>query len=78
MLYVASIGGPAAAKVIKAEIHPIKDAAGGSARDRMAALQGILAAKAMGQTPEEPIRFERDLAEAGEAQALSPLSASSR
>jgi nitrogen fixation protein NifX len=68
VLYVASIGGPAAAKVIKAEIHPIKDAAGGSARDRMVALQGILAAKpppwlakAMGQTPEERIRFERDL-----------------
>lgn len=68
VLYVASIGGPAAAKVIKAEIHPIKDAAGGSARDRMIALQGILAAKpppwlakAMGQTPEERIRFERDL-----------------
>ena len=68
VLYVASIGGPAAAKVIKAEIHPIKDAAGGSARDRMVALQGILAAKpppwlakVMGQTPEERIRFERDL-----------------
>lgn len=74
VLYVASIGGPAAAKVIKAEIHPIKDAAGGSARDRMVALQGVLAAKpppwlakVMGQTPEERIRFERDLAEAGEA-----------
>jgi nitrogen fixation protein NifX len=76
VLYVASIGGPAAAKVIKAEIHPIKDAAGGNARDRMVALQGVLAAKpppwlakVMGQTPEERIRFERDLAEAGEAQA---------
>jgi nitrogen fixation protein NifX len=67
VLYVASIGGPAAAKVVKAEIHPIKDAAGGSARDRMVALQGILAAKpppwlakVMGQAPEERIRFERD------------------
>ena len=76
VLYVASIGGPAAAKVIKAEIHPIKDAAGGNARDRMVALQGVLAAKpppwlakVMGQAPEERIRFERDLAEAGEAQA---------
>jgi len=76
VLYVASIGGPAAAKVIKAEIHPIKDAAGGSARDRMVALQGVLAAKpppwlakVMGQTPEERPRFERDLVEAGEAQA---------
>ncbi len=67
VLYVASIGGPAAAKVVKAEIHPIKDAAGGSARERMVALQGVLAtkpppwlAKVMGQTPEERIRFERD------------------
>jgi nitrogen fixation protein NifX len=66
VLYVASIGGPAAAKVVKAEIHPIKDAAGGSARDRVVALQAILAdkpppwlAKAMGQTPAERIRFER-------------------
>lgn len=65
VLYVASIGGPAAAKVVKADIHPIQDAGGGSARERMAALQRILAhkpppwlAKAMGQTPEERIRFE--------------------
>jgi nitrogen fixation protein NifX len=67
VLYVASIGGPAAAKVVKAEIHPIKDPAGGSARDRMVALQQVLGAKpppwlakVMGQTPEERIRFERD------------------
>jgi nitrogen fixation protein NifX len=65
VLYVASIGGPAAAKVVKADIHPIKDAAGGNARDRMVALQRILAdkpppwlAKVMGQRPEERIRFE--------------------
>jgi len=65
VLYVASIGGPAAAKVVKEDIHPIKDAAGGSARDRMVALQRILAdkpppwlAKVMGQSPEERIRFE--------------------
>lgn len=64
VLYVASIGGPAAAKVVKADIHPIQDAGGGSARERMAALQRILAhkpppwlAKAMGQRPEERIRF---------------------
>lgn len=67
VLYVASIGGPAAAKVVKAEIHPIKDATGGSARARMVALQGVLAAKpppwlakVMGQTPQERIRFGRD------------------
>jgi len=71
VLYVASIGGPAAAKVVKTDIHPIKDAAGGSARERMVALQGILGdkpppwlAKVMGQTPEERIRFEREESEA--------------
>jgi len=76
VLYVASIGGPAAAKVVKTDIHPIKDAAGGSARDRMAALQRILAdkpppwlAKAMGQTPEERARFERPVLEGAEESA---------
>jgi nitrogen fixation protein NifX len=67
VLYVASIGGPAAAKVIKKEIHPIKDAEGGSTRERMLSLQSILAekappwlAKAMGHAPEERVRFEWD------------------
>jgi hypothetical protein len=41
-----SHGGPAAAKVVKADVHPIKDDAGGSARERMVALQGVLASKA--------------------------------
>ncbi|MBK1640799.1 dinitrogenase iron-molybdenum cofactor biosynthesis protein [Chromatium okenii] len=65
VLYVASIGGPAAAKVIKRDIHPIKDDQGGSARERMRALQQILAnkappwlAKAMGFAPEARVRFE--------------------
>ena len=65
VLYVASIGGPAAAKVIKLDIHPIKDAAGGSARERMIKLQDVLSnkappwlAKVMGKAPEERIRFE--------------------
>jgi nitrogen fixation protein NifX len=73
VLYVASIGGPAAAKVIKLDIHPIKDAAGGSARERMVRLQEILSnkappwlAKAMGKTPEERIRFELASEELGE------------
>ncbi|WP_295389617.1 dinitrogenase iron-molybdenum cofactor biosynthesis protein [uncultured Thiodictyon sp.] len=66
VLYVASIGGPAAAKVIKLDIHPIKDAAGGSARERMVRLQETLShqappwlAKVMGMAPQERIRFER-------------------
>lgn len=71
VLYVASIGGPAAAKVIKRDIHPIKDADGGSARERMIALQRILAgkappwlAKAMGHAPEARVRFEQEESEA--------------
>jgi len=65
ILYVASIGGPATAKVIKLDIHPIKDSVGGSARERMVRLQAALAqsappwlAKVMGKPPQERIRFE--------------------
>ena len=65
LLYVASIGGPAAAKVIKADIHPIKDPKGGSARERIRALQKVLGdkpppwlAKVMGHHAEERVRFE--------------------
>jgi len=71
VLYVASIGGPAAAKVVKAAIHPIKDPKGGSARERIVALQQVLKSKAppwiakvMGHTPEERVRFEREEADA--------------
>jgi len=71
VLYVASIGGPAAAKVVKANVHPIKYPNGGSARERVGALQKVLGnkappwlAKAMGQSPEERIRFETTEAEA--------------
>jgi nitrogen fixation protein NifX len=67
VLYLASIGAPAAAKVVKAGIHPIKDPKGGSARDRILALQEVLGskappwlAKAMGRAPEERVRFERE------------------
>ncbi len=67
LLYVASIGGPAAAKVVKVDVHPIKDPDGGPARERMRALQRVLAGKAppwlakvMGQTAVERIRFQRE------------------
>ncbi|MCF7990530.1 MAG: dinitrogenase iron-molybdenum cofactor biosynthesis protein [Thiohalocapsa sp.] len=66
VLYVASIGGPAAAKVVKREIHPIKFPDGGDARARIAALQQVLAdktppwlAKIMGHDADERVRFER-------------------
>lgn len=71
VLYVASIGGPAAAKVVKADVHPIKIPDGGSARERIAALQQVLAAKpppwlakAMGFVAEDRVRFEREETEA--------------
>jgi nitrogen fixation protein NifX len=71
VLYVASIGGPAAAKVVKTGIHPIKDPKGGPARARILALQEILddkappwLAKIMGRTPEERVRFEREESDA--------------
>ncbi len=72
VLYVVSIGGPAAAKVIKQEIHPIKFPNGGDARVAVAELRKTLErnpppwlAKIMGKSAEERVRFEReeDLAE---------------
>jgi nitrogen fixation protein NifX len=58
LVYVVSIGGPAAAKVVKHEIHPVKMVNGGEARLLMGELQSILAgtpppwlAKVMGKTP---------------------------
>lgn len=42
ILYVQSIGGPAAAKVVRAGVHPIKVAQAGSARQQLARLQQAL------------------------------------
>lgn len=65
VLYVASIGGPAAAKVVKAGVHPMKIPNGGSIRDLLAQLQEVLAsspppwlAKAMGLAESERVRFD--------------------
>jgi nitrogen fixation protein NifX len=70
VLFVASIGGPAAAKVVRAGVHPIKYPAGGNARERMQALQAAIVdapppwlAKAMGHDEESRVRFEREAAE---------------
>jgi nitrogen fixation protein NifX len=70
VLYCASIGGPAAAKVVKRDIHPIKFPDGGNARAQVAALGAVLAdkpppslAKVMGQATDERVRFERDTEE---------------
>lgn len=68
VLYVVSIGGPAAAKVIKQDIHPVKVPHGGEAGEILAELQSILKtnpppwlAKIMGKAAEERVRFEREV-----------------
>lgn len=67
VLYVVSIGGPAAAKVIKQDIHPVKLPNGGEAMDILKQLQEILThnpppwlAKIMGKAAEDRVRFERE------------------
>ena len=67
LLFVASIGGPAAAKVVKAGIHPIKKPEVVDADREMQQLQAVIGkdaapwlAKVMGQSPQERIRFEQE------------------
>lgn len=67
LLFVASIGGPAAAKVVRAGVHPIKKPEMGDARSELQALQPRIGpdappwlAKVMGQAPEERVRFEQE------------------
>lgn len=76
ILFVASIGGPAAAKVVRAGVHPVKKPDAGSAGAEVEALQQVIGrgappwlAKVMGQAPEERARFEQDEIEAEEAGA---------
>lgn len=63
VLYVQSIGGPAAAKVVRAGIHPVKIAQTGPARDSVTRLQQSLAspppwlAKVMGVTAPSLVQF---------------------
>ena len=66
VLYVVSIGGPAAAKVVRGGIHPMKVTEGGEASDIIAKLQTVMShspppwlAKILGIDPEERVRFER-------------------
>jgi nitrogen fixation protein NifX len=70
VLYVGSIGGPAAAKVVKMSIHPIKVPQGGAIADLLDQLKTVLAgspppwlAKVMGASPEERRRFSVDAVE---------------
>lgn len=66
LLYVQSIGGPAAAKVIRAGIHPVKFPQGGPARDSIERLQQTLQApppwlaRIIGVTPRMVSRYHSD------------------
>jgi nitrogen fixation protein NifX len=42
IVYVQSVGGPAAAKIVRAGVHPIKFPQTGPAREALARLQGTL------------------------------------
>ncbi len=42
LLYVVSVGGPAAAKIIRADIYPMKKIEGGHAKDVLSELQGMM------------------------------------
>lgn len=67
VLYVVSIGGPAAAKVVRADIHPVKFPNGGLAQDALQDMQRVLAdtpppwlAKVMGVSAEERMRAAQE------------------
>jgi len=67
LLYTLSIGGPAAAKVVRAGIHPVKLAHAVPAREIVEELQRVLAtspppwlAKVMGAEPGQRVRFSCD------------------
>lgn len=71
VLFVNSIGGPAAAKVIKYAVHPIKVAEVSTTESQLNALQSVIKkspapwlAKAMGHDQQSRIRFEPLLAQA--------------
>jgi nitrogen fixation protein NifX len=64
VLYTASIGGPAAAKVVRAGLHPIKVTHEVAARELIGQLQTVLRtqpppwlAKVMGEEPAQRVRF---------------------
>ena len=66
-MYVQSIGGPAAAKVVRAGVHPVKKPTGGPAREILTELQGRLSspppwlAQIMGVPAASLARFEEEL-----------------
>lgn len=66
LVYVQSIGGPAAAKVVRAGVHPVKIPTAGPATDTLAKLQAVLdapppwLAKIMGVEAKSLSRFQRE------------------
>lgn len=71
VLYVISIGGPAAAKVVRAGIYPMKQNEGGEAREVITRLQQVMTgnpppwlAKLLGVDAEGRVRFQREDSEA--------------
>lgn len=75
VVYVQSIGGPAAAKVIRASVHPVKIPQSGPARDSVARLQTSLAspppwlARVMGMKPPSLAQFASMIEDAEEEEA---------
>lgn len=67
IVYIQSIGGPAAAKAVRAGVHPVKKPAGGQAREVLAELQGRLSspppwlAQIMGVPSASLARFEEQM-----------------
>lgn len=68
IVYINSIGGPAAAKVVRAGIHPVKYPQGGPAREALQRLQHTLVspppwlAKILGRTADSLSRFSEHIA----------------
>lgn len=67
VLYVVSIGGPAAAKVVRADIHPVKFPNGGEAREALEEMRRVLTgspppwlAKVMGVSAEDRMRAAQE------------------
>ena len=66
LVYVQSIGGPAAAKVVRAGVHPVKIPTAGPATDTLAKLQAVLdapppwLAKIMGVEAKSLSRFQQE------------------
>lgn len=74
VLYIVSVGGPAAAKIVRADIHPMKKIEGGLAEDVLADLQQVIRnspppwlAKILGISREKRFRYYTG-AEEAEAQ----------